>query len=155
MKTLLALLAVLIVLSLPSVSAAQLSVTSSTLQDTATTSFTFTDTSNTVDHESTGTTNFAPTPELGTFSAVGDLPPQGNSKGNGRSITFNGGWSLLIATPDSSLYNFQPNTLSGPLNPSPETHDSPAAPAPEPSSLMLLGTAILGASGFIRRKLAV
>lgn len=155
MKALLAPLAFLIALSLPSVSAAQLSVTSSTLQDTATTNFTFTDTSDTVDHDSTGTTNFAPTPALGTFSVVGDLPSQSDSKGGGRSITFNGGWSLLIAAPDSGLYNFQPNTFSGPLNQSPETHDSPVAPTPEPSSLVLLGTAILGASGFVRRKLAV
>jgi hypothetical protein len=35
------------------------------------------------------------------------------------------------------------------------TNDPPIAPTPEPSSLALLGTGILGAAGMVRRKLKV
>lgn len=163
MKSLLAPLAALILLSLPSACLADLSVTSSTLQststlpDTSSTTFTPSDTSNSGDHDSTATTYFAPTPALGSFSGPGDLPSQSDSKAGGRSITFNGGWSLLIAVPDTGFYTFKPNTPAGPLDLSSETRDSPLAPTPEPPTLalMLLGTAILGASGLIRRKLTV
>jgi hypothetical protein len=157
MKSLLAAFAALMLLSLPSVCLADLSVTSSSLQGTSTPTFTPTDNSDNGKHDSTVTTYFAPTPGLGSFSGLGDLPSDGDTKPKGRSITFDGGWSLLIAVPDSGSYNFKPNTLSGPLDLLSGTGDAPLAPTPEPSTLMLmlLGTASLGASGLIRRKLAV
>jgi hypothetical protein len=72
-----------------------------------------------------------------------------------RSISFNDGWSLLIALPDLNLHGWQgETTLSGSEDVTMTVIDPPAA-APEPSSLALLGTGILGAAGLVRRKLAL
>jgi hypothetical protein len=74
---------------------------------------------------------------------------------NVRTITFGDGWSLLIALPDLNLHGWQSETtLSGSEDVTMTVTDPPAA-APEPSSLALLGTGILGAAGLIRRKLAI
>lgn len=74
---------------------------------------------------------------------------------NVRTITFGDGWSLLIALPDLNLYGWQSGTtLSGSEDVTMTVNDPPAA-APEPSSLALLSTGILGAAGLIRRKLAI
>lgn len=96
----------------------------------------------------------APSPASATFT--GDVTGHTiHWDSNVRTITFGDGWSLLIALPDLNLHGWQAETtLSGSEDVTMTVIDPPAA-APEPSSLALLGTGILGAAGLLRRKLFI
>lgn len=74
-----------------------------------------------------------------------------NWSSNSQTIHFTDGSSVLLSLPDFS-FDGGSNPLSGREN---LTITVLTAPTPEPSSIALLGTGILGAAGAIRRRLAV
>jgi hypothetical protein len=76
---------------------------------------------------------------------------------NSRVINFGNGWSLLISVVDFDFSGVNLESVSGSENLTMQVvgPSAPAAATPEPSSLALLGTGILGAAGLLRRKLSL
>jgi hypothetical protein len=101
-----------------------------------------------------------PNSATASFAGTGDVTFHGlwngstiDWSGNSRTITFSDGWSLLITLEDFTFTDLAWEPLSGTDNVTMKL-SGPAAPTPEPSSLALLGTGILGTAGMLRRKLS-
>jgi hypothetical protein len=107
------------------------------------------------------TVNFtSPNPATGGFTGTGDATFHGwltdsdiNWSNNSQIVTFADGSSVLLTLPDFSFSGRDDDCLSGSENLSIKVLD-PTNVTPEPSSLLLLGTGVLGIAGVLRRRLA-
>lgn len=71
---------------------------------------------------------------------------------NSQTVTFNDGSSVLLTLPDFSFSGWGDDCLSGSEDLTIKVLD-PTTATPEPSSLLLLGTGVLGIAGVLRRRL--
>ncbi len=73
---------------------------------------------------------------------------------NSQTVTFSDGSSVQLTLPDFTFSGLNDGSISGTEDLKIKVLSGPTAATPEPSSLALLGTGVLGLAGMVRRKYA-